>query len=52
MSIRKVQESDRSSLSELWNKGVPDDSPHNEPSVVVEAKFAVEDRLNMGAFLE
>lgn len=45
MIIRKFQNSDRSSLIDLWNTVFPDDPPHNEPSVVIDAKLAVDDLL-------
>ena len=45
MNIRKFQESDQNSLIELWRKVFPDDPPHNEPSVVIEAKLAVDDLI-------
>ena len=45
MNIRKFQESDRSSLIELWNSVFPDDPPHNEPSIVIEAKLEVDDMI-------
>jgi ribosomal protein S18 acetylase RimI-like enzyme len=45
MRIRKFQEKDRGSLIELWQKVFPDDPPHNEPSIVIEAKLAVDDLI-------
>lgn len=45
MNIRKFQDSDRSSLIELWKTVFPDDTPHNEPSIVIEAKLAVDDMI-------
>ncbi len=45
MKIRKFQKNDRDSLIELWNAVFPDDPPHNEPSVVIEAKLAVDDLI-------
>lgn len=45
MNIRKYQESDKDSLIELWNTVFPDDPPHNEPSIVIEAKLAVDDLI-------
>ena len=45
MNIRKYQDSDRSVLMELWNTVFPDDPPHNEPSIVIEAKLAVDDLI-------
>jgi hypothetical protein len=35
----------RSALMELWNTVFPDDPPHNEPSIVIEAKLAVDDLI-------
>ncbi len=45
MNIRKFQDSDQSSLIELWKTVFPDDPPHNEPSIVIEAKLAVDDLI-------
>jgi ribosomal protein S18 acetylase RimI-like enzyme len=45
MNIRKFQDSDRSSLIELWNAVFPDDPPHNEPSIVIDAKLTVDDLI-------
>ena len=45
MNIRKFQRADRRSLIELWNTVFPDDPPHNEPSIVIQAKLAVDDLI-------
>jgi ribosomal protein S18 acetylase RimI-like enzyme len=45
MNIRKFKDSDRSSLVELWNAVFPDDPPHNEPSIVIDAKLTVDDLI-------
>jgi ribosomal protein S18 acetylase RimI-like enzyme len=45
MTIRKFRESDRGALIELWSVVFPDDPPHNEPSIVIEAKLAVDDLI-------
>ncbi|MBL4679579.1 MAG: GNAT family acetyltransferase [Pseudomonadales bacterium] len=45
MNIRKFQDTDRSALINLWNTVLPDDPPHNEPSIVIDAKLAVDDLL-------
>ena len=45
MEIRKYQEEDRAGLIELFQKVFPDDSPHNEPSKVIDAKLAVDDLI-------
>ncbi len=45
MSIRKYQEKDQSSLIDLWNTVFSDDPPHNEPSIVIKAKLAVDDLI-------
>ena len=45
MNIRKFQDSDRSSLIDLWSIVFPDDPPHNEPSIVIAAKLAVDDLI-------
>lgn len=43
--IRKFQESDKATLTALWQAVFPDDPPHNEPSLVIEAKLAVDDLI-------
>lgn len=43
--IRKFQESDKATLTALWQAVFPDDPPHNEPSLVLEAKLAVDDLI-------
>lgn len=45
IKIRGFQESDRSSLIDLWNSVFPDDPPHNESSIVIEAKLAIDDLI-------
>lgn len=45
MKIRKFQDSDRRSLIALWEEVFPDDPPHNEPTVVIDAKLAVDDLI-------
>ncbi|MFK8021127.1 MAG: GNAT family acetyltransferase [Pseudomonadales bacterium] len=45
MNIRKFKNSDRSGLIRLWSDAFPDDPPHNEPSIVIEAKLAVDDLI-------
>jgi len=45
MNIRKFREPDKSSLINLWQAVFPDDPPHNEPSVVIEAKLVVYDLI-------
>jgi ribosomal protein S18 acetylase RimI-like enzyme len=45
MNIRKFQDTDRTSLIELWNTAFPDDPPHNEPSIIIDAKLAVDDLI-------
>jgi len=45
MNIRKFREPDKSSLINLWQAVFPDDPPHNEPSVVIEAKLVVDDLI-------
>lgn len=45
MIIRKFQKSDRSALIELWDIVFPDDPPHNESSIVIEQKLAVDDLI-------
>ncbi|MEH6592063.1 MAG: GNAT family acetyltransferase [Halioglobus sp.] len=45
MKIRKFQEADRRSLIALWTSVFPDDPPHNEPSIIIKAKLAVDDLI-------
>jgi ribosomal protein S18 acetylase RimI-like enzyme len=45
MNIRKYQEIDRNSVIDLWSSVFPDDPPHNDPSVVIDAKLAVDDLI-------
>ncbi len=45
MNIRKYQEKDRDGLINLWQKVFPDDPPHNQPSIVLDAKLAVDDLI-------
>ena len=42
---RKFQDTDRSALIELWNQVFPDDPAHNEPSIVITEKLAVDDLI-------
>ncbi len=43
MNIRKYSDRDRSALIALWQTVFPDDPPHNEPSILIDAKLAVDD---------
>ena len=45
MKIRKYQNSDREHLIGLWQNVFPDDPPHNEPALVIDAKLAVDDLI-------
>lgn len=45
MNIRKYAVSDHSALIALWNTVFPDDPSHNEPSIVIKAKLAVDDLI-------
>ncbi|MDC0434546.1 hypothetical protein OAM69_02775 [bacterium] len=45
MIIRKYQEGDKLELISLWRAILPDDPPHNEPSLVLKAKLAVDDLI-------
>ena len=45
MIIRKYQEDDKEKLISLWRTIFPDDPPHNEPSLVLKAKLAVDDLI-------
>jgi len=43
--IRPYRSSDREGLIQLWRRALPDDSPHNEPNSVIDAKLAVDHLL-------
>jgi len=43
VNIRKYSDRDRSALIALWQTVFPDDPPHNEPSILIDAKLAVDD---------
>ena len=43
--IRKYQEVDKLELISLWRTIFPDDPPHNEPSLVLKTKLAVDDLI-------
>jgi len=45
MHIRKYQDTDKNSLINLWKDVFPDDPPHNEPSIVIEQKLAIDDLI-------
>ena len=45
MNIRKYEAADRDSLITLWRIVFPDDPPHNEPTIVIDAKLAVDDLI-------
>ena len=45
MNIRKYQDTDLNALIELWEKVFPDDPSHNQPSIVITAKLAVDDLI-------
>jgi hypothetical protein len=45
MNIRKFQKNDKDSLIKLWQAVFADDPPHNEPSLVIEAKLRVDDLI-------
>lgn len=45
MIIRKYQKEDRAQLIQFWGAVFPDDPPHNEPSIVIDAKLAVDDLI-------
>ena len=45
MRVRKYKASDRGALVKLWATVFPDDPPHNEPSMVVDAKLAIDDLI-------
>lgn len=48
MHIRPYEESDRQQLIDLWRKALPDDSPHNDPPGVIDAKLKVDRLLFVG----
>lgn len=45
MIVRKYRSSDKDSLIDLWKEVFPDESPHNKPAVVIDAKLAVDDLI-------
>jgi ribosomal protein S18 acetylase RimI-like enzyme len=45
MTIRKYQTTDRDKLITLWSTIFPNPAPHNTPSVVLDAKLAVDDLI-------
>ena len=45
MKIRKYTHQDRENLVALWQQVFPDDPPHNEPAIVIDAKLAVDDLI-------
>jgi ribosomal protein S18 acetylase RimI-like enzyme len=45
MNIRKFRDSDKTALISLWQNVFPDDTPHNEPSRVINMKLAVDDLI-------
>ena len=45
MKIRSYSSEDRNQVITLWQNVFSDDSPHNEPSKVIDAKLAVDELL-------
>ena len=45
MNVRKFQDADKPKLTALWKRVFPNDPPHNEPSLVIEEKLAVDDLI-------
>jgi ribosomal protein S18 acetylase RimI-like enzyme len=45
MNIRKYKESDRAKLVDLLVEAFPNDPPHNEPNLVIDAKLKVDDLI-------
>ena len=45
MEVRKYQEADRRGLVELWRAVFPDNSPHNEPEKMIDAKLLIDDLI-------
>ena len=43
--IRTFQPGDRADLIALWALAFPDDPPHNEPGIVIDAKLSVDQLL-------
>ena len=43
MLIRKYEPRDRDQVVEIWRTVLPDESPHNEPALVLAKKLAVDD---------
>jgi ribosomal protein S18 acetylase RimI-like enzyme len=42
MQIRPYQDTDEHAVIALWNEVLPDSAPHNDPSVAIRKKLAVE----------
>lgn len=45
MNIRQYRAGDKPALIKLWKTVFPDDPPHNEPSIVIDQKLAVDDLI-------
>ena len=45
MEIRTYRDSDRAGVIALWNEVFPNAAPHNEPSLALDRKLAVNDGL-------
>lgn len=43
--VRTYQDKDREALISLWRLVFPDDPPHNNPSLVITAKLAIDDLI-------
>ena len=48
MIVRRYSETDKEQLISLWQIALPDNSPHNEPSSVIDAKLRVDQLLFVG----
>lgn len=45
MNIRQYTTADRAALIALWHATFPHDPPHNAPSMMIDAKLAVDDMI-------
>ena len=45
MEIRQIKPSDKQNLALFWKKIFPAEPAHNEPSVVIEEKLALDERI-------
>ena len=42
LQLRAYDDADEAAVIALWNEGLPDDAPHNDPATAIRNKLAVE----------